>query len=48
LDGMRNFLTSCAGIKTVAELITDCSIPEHELFDFMEFLLTKKALALHL
>jgi hypothetical protein len=48
LDGMRNFLTSCAGIKTVAELIADCSIQEHELFDFMEFLLTKKALALHL
>jgi len=47
-DGLHAFLAACTGIKTIAELLGERSIEEHELFDFMEFLLTKKALALHL
>jgi thioredoxin reductase (NADPH) len=47
-DGLHAVLAACTGIKTIAELLAEHSTEEHELFDFMEFLLTKKALALHL
>lgn len=47
-NGIDAFLSSCAGIKTITEHLADKSLEENELFDFIEFLLTKKALALHL
>ncbi len=46
--GIEAFLNSCAGIKTITEHLADKSLEENELFDFIEFLLTKKAVALHL
>jgi thioredoxin reductase (NADPH) len=42
------FLSSCSGIKTIAEHLADTALEENELFNFIEFLLTKKAVALHL
>jgi hypothetical protein len=47
-NGIDVFLNSCAGIKTITEHLADKSLEENELFDFIEFLLTKKAVALHL
>jgi thioredoxin reductase len=47
-DDMQGSLAMCTGIKTIAEIISAGSIKEPELFDVIEFLLTKKALALHL
>jgi hypothetical protein len=47
-NGIDAFLNSCAGIKTITEHLADKSFEENELFDFIEFLLTKKAVALHL
>jgi thioredoxin reductase (NADPH) len=46
--GIKAFLSSCAGIKTISEHLADKTVEEGELFSFIEFLLTKKALALHL
>jgi len=47
-DSMHDLLAACAGIKTVAELIAECTLKERELFNVIEFFLEKKALALHL
>jgi len=42
------FLSSCSGSKTIAEHLADKTLEESELFSFIEFLLTKKAVTLHL
>jgi len=46
--GLKAFLRSCTGSKTIAEHLADKTVEEGELFSFIEFLLTQKALALHL
>jgi len=46
--GISDFLSACAGIKTITEHLADKTLEENELFSFIEFLLTKKAVALHL
>jgi hypothetical protein len=47
-NGTAVFLNSCTGIKTIAEHLADTTLDENTLFSFIEFLLTKKAIALHL
>jgi len=47
-NGIDTFLGSCSGIKTITEHLADTVLEENELFDFIEFLLVKKAVALHL
>jgi thioredoxin reductase (NADPH) len=47
-NGIDAFMDSCAGIKTITEILADTLLEENELFSFIEFLLTKKAVALHL
>ncbi|MCX5895706.1 MAG: NAD(P)/FAD-dependent oxidoreductase [Proteobacteria bacterium] len=48
LNSIKDMLNSCAGIDTLQEHLNKSSLEEQHLLDAIEFLLEKKAVALHL
>ena len=45
--GLEKFLAECSGKHTIEDLINDTTLNKHELTDFIEFMLEKKAIAIH-
>jgi hypothetical protein len=48
MNGAQELLSSFTGASTIREILSERSIDKQQLSDFLEFLLEKKAVALHL